>query len=612
MTLLHKLARLLRSAPKLKIKNQKQEIALIKRRISIVIGLISFLTLVLIIRLIDLQFIHHHYYQTQSNNNQINFKPLPPKRGIIFDRNGNVLAKNKPVYNLTVNPEQTHNLEQEVNRLQSLIHITPSEMQHFHQQLKLHRRFDNVQLKLQLNAAQVATIAAHHQQLPGFNVKAQLIRYYPKGRAFAHIIGYVGQLNKQDLNQVNRSNYAGSHYIGKTGIEAFYENLLHGQIGHKQVETDASGEVIRTLDVSPPQHGSNIYLTIDSQLQQATYKALKNHQSAAVAIQPQTGQVLAMASSPSFNPNDFVKGISQKHYQRLLHAKGQPLYNRNIHGLYAIGSTVKPFIALEGLDTGTITPDYTIKDPGWFKIPGTKHVFHDWLRSGHGKVDLNKAITVSCDTYFYHLAYKLGIHSIDHILRQFGFGQKTGIDLPRELTGTVPSPRYKRQHLGKHWYTGDTINTGIGQGYSQATPLQLARATAILANRGKRFKPTLLYGVSPDSGSWIHTPAQKQKPIQLKKDEYWQDVIHAMQNVVPHGTGHRFGNPPYSVAAKTGTAQVVSHNDKTKAHRDISNSIFIAFAPVKHPQIAVAVVTEHEKGASVSIARDIIDNYLLS
>ena len=531
---------------------------------------------------------------------------------MIFDRNGRVLAKNKPVYNLTVNPDQTQDLDQELQTIQSLIPLSPSEITQFQQRLKLHRRFENVQLKLQLNEAQMATIAAHHHQLPGIEVKAQLIRYYPLGKQLAHVIGYVGHLSQQDLQHVDRANYAGSHYIGKTGIEAYYEDLLHGQTGHNQIETDASGEVVRTLNIKPAQSGTNIYLTIDSQLQKAVYKALKGHRSAAVVIQPQTGDILAMASTPSFNPNKFVTGLSQKHYKHLLHGPSRPLYNRNIHGLYAAGSTVKPFIALKGLNTKTITPDYTIDDPGWFKIPGSQHVFHDWLRSGHGKVDLKRAITVSCDTYFYHLAYKLGIQAIDDILRQFGFGQKTGVELPHELSGTVPSPQYKRQHLGKQWYTGDTINTGIGQGYSQATPLQLAQATAILANRGKHYKPNLIYGLTPNSNDWIPIKPTQESSIKLDKDQYWDDIIEAMQNVVPNGTGHRFGDPPYSVAAKTGTAQVISHRDKTKAHKDISNSIFIAFAPVNEPKLAIAVVTEHEKGVSVSIARQIMDNYLLS
>lgn len=612
MAFWQKLLRLLRPAPKLKIKNQKQETQLIHYRIWTVITIIALLTIILLIRLLDLQLVHYHYYQTQSHQNQINIKPIPPKRGLILDRNGRVLAKNKPVFNLIINPSEAHNLDHELAILKSLINLSPSEVQNFHQQLKLHRRFENIQLKLQLNPAQVARVAANHHRLPGIDIKAQLIRYYPLGSQLAHVIGYVGRLTAKDLKHINRSNYASTHYIGKTGIEAYYEQQLHGRTGHKEVETDANGEAIHTSKIKAAQSGDDIYLTIDSQLQKAVQKALSGYRGAAVVIQPQTGDILAMVSTPSFNPNKFVHGLTNKDYQKLLKSSGRPLYNRNVHGQYAIGSTVKPFIALQGLNTGTITPDYTIDDPGWFKIPGTQHIFHDWLRSGHGKVDLNRAITVSCDTYFYHLAYKLGIKSIDNILKQFGFGQKTGIELPTELNGTVPSPQYKRQHLGKRWYTGDTINTGIGQGYSQATPLQLAYATATLANRGQKIKPSLLYGIQSQQKGWQGNPIKKEGTIQMKDQHYWQDVIKAMQNVVPNGTGHRFGDPPYPVAAKTGTAQVISHRDKTQAHRDISNSIFIAFAPVKHPKIAVSAIVEHDPGASVSVARQIMDSYFLN
>lgn len=605
------LRQLIRSQPDLKLKDQHYEFRLIKRRVITVLFIMLLLVTLLATRLIYLQLIQHHYYQTQSRDNQINVRPIPPKRGLIYDRNGRVLAKNKPVYNLVVNPQKTQNLQKELNRLKQLIDLSPADLQSFYQQLKLHRRFHTIQLKLQLNAVQVSKIAAHHRQLPGFEVKAQLIRYYPQGQQLAHIVGYVGRLDQHDLQQVNRANYAATHYIGQTGIEAYYEKLLHGQTGHKKVETDASGHVIRTLSITPARAGTNIYLTIDSQLQKVAQNALQPYHGAAVAIQPSTGQILAMASNPSFNPNHFVHGMSHQQYQHLLHTSGRPLYNRNIHGLYAMGSTVKPFIALQGLNTGTITPDYTINDPGWFKIPGTKHVFHDWLRSGHGKVDLKKAITVSCDTYFYNLAYHLGIKPIDQILRDFGFGHKTGVDLPGELSGTVPSPQYKRQHLNKPWYEGDTINTGIGQGYSLATPLQLAYATTILANRGRRIQPTLLFGYQPTNKPWRATPAlKKASPLTLKHDKYWREVINAMGNVIPHGTGHRYGHPSYSIAAKTGTAQVVSHRDKTQAHQDISNSIFIAFAPIKHPKIAVAVVVEHHPGASVVVARHIINAYL--
>lgn len=600
------------------IKNSVKEMLLLKRRIIAISIIITILTILLAGRLFTLQVMQNKYYTTLSTLNSIDLKPIEPRRGIIYDRNGIILAKNIPAFSLMVVPNKTQNLNQAITELNEIIPLGANDLEQFHRQLKQHRRFEEIPLKLKLTEEEAAKFAVNSFRFPGFSVQIKLIRQYPLEEIFAHVIGYVGRINTRELNKIDTANYAATNFIGKVGIEKYYESQLHGSVGYQKVETDASGKTIRTINTTPPTPGNNLYLTIDSSLQQIAVKALAKHNGAVVAIQPDTGEILAIASNPNYDPNTFINGISYRDFQQLQHNKNHPLYNRPLRGLYPPGSTIKPFIAIEGLKTNTITAAQRVFDPGWYQIPNTAHIFHDWKKNGHGWVNLSKAIIESCDTYFWKLANALGIRQIDDILNQFNFGIQTGIDMQEELSGNVPSPEWKLKHNGQAWFKGDTANAGIGQGYIEATPLQLATATSILANRGMHFKPHLLYATQLPDNTVVKTQPTEEAPVVLNNPKNWEIVINAMSQVVTGMTGYRFGpKPPYTVAAKTGTAQLVNLqyaeinniHEIPKNLRD--NSVFITFAPIEHPKIALAIVSENST-ESPHIAREILDYYLLN
>ena len=448
------------------------------------------------------------------------------------------------------------------------------------------------------------------------SVQATLLRTYPLSNAMSSVLGYVGRINERELQTVDATNYAATNFIGKLGIEKYYEKELHGTVGYRQVETDAGGQAVRILKNIPSVSGKNLYLTIDSRLQLAAQKALGKNHGAVIAIQPSTGQILALVSNPSYDPNLFVNGISQKDFNQLQNDPAHPLYNRTLRGLYPPGSTIKPFIATEALNANITNTEFTLFDPGWYKLPNSSHVFHDWKPDGHGWVNISKAIIESCDTYFYDLSHKMGIDRIDDILGQFGFDKPTGIDMGEELAGNIPSPEWKMKNRGLPWYPADTILSGIGQTFMQVTPVQLAAATATLANHGVRFRPQLLFATQADDEQIIYTQPITETPIVLKQDIYWQTIINAMQNVIIEGTGYSFGHTSYSVAAKTGTAQVVNTRENYNAADEIpiqlrNNSVFIAFAPIQNPKIAISVVIENSHDA-IRISREIMDSYLLN
>jgi len=600
----------------LSLRNTVRELRLFKNRLIITACIILLLAFSLLARLFYLQITQHRYYATLSMANQINLVPIPPQRGLIYDRNGILLARNIPVFSLMVTPDKTINLQEELKQLNAIIPISDTELKEFNRQAREHRRFQQIPLKIKLSELQIAVFSVNRYRFPGFSVEANLVRDYPYGEAFAHVLGYVGRINVEELQTLDPSNYAETNYMGKTGVEKSYEDVLHGTVGYQKVETDASGEVVRTLGVVPPKAGKDLYLTIDSSLQITAENALNGAKGAIVAMDPNTGEILAMVSEPSFDPNIFVQGISQQDYSTLAQDPSHPLYNRTIRGLYAMGSTIKPFIGLEALDIGATNPNYKIFDQGWFKIPNYSHIFHDWKKGGHGWVNLHTAIAQSCDTYFFNLAYNMGITPIENVLTQFGFGQKTGVDLPGELAGNVPSPTYKKRATGERWYKGDTVNSVIGQGFSQVTPLQLATATSIMAARGIRHQPYLLYATQLGQQKIIQQPSQILAPIQLAHPENWGIILEAMEAVVKEGTGHGYGQTTYTVAAKTGTAQVrsiyIPEGQKAANEAETPHSIFIAFAPADKPQIAVAVIVEHSPGAAVIVARKVIDAYLLT
>lgn len=602
------------------IKNHYHEIQLTVRRALFAIFLICLLVGALAARLAYLQIYKNDMYATLATNNWLDLVPIEPTRGLIFDRNGVLLAENIPVFSLDVIPNQVQDMDKSLAMLSKIIPLSDNDLSQFRKQVKQHRRFEEIPLRLRLTDLEVAQFAENQFRFPGFSVKARLMRHYPYGESFSHVIGYVGRINTQELNEIDQVNYSASHYIGKLGIEKYYEEELHGKVGYEQVENDASGKAVRVLKELRGVPGKNIYLTIDSGLQFAAENALKGHRGAIVAIQPATGQVLAMVSQPGYDPNIFVLGINQKDYHSLQTSLDRPLYDRALRGLYPLASTIKPYLALEGLESGTVNPDYTISDPGWFQLRNSSHKFHDWRKHGHGIVDINRAIMSSCDVYFFELGVRMGIRRIDHILTQFGFGAPTGIDLDDELSGTVASPDWKRKMRGASWYEGDTVISSIGQGYMQATPLQLANAVSTLANRGRRFMPYLLLGEQMPGGNYTLQQPIPLDPVVLTNKEAWDVVIEAMEDVVvePQGTAHRYGqNHPYTIAAKTGTAQVIAkrgnpdqEDDQSKLpERFRDHHLFIAFAPVDNPQIAVAIISENSSIA-IETARDMFDYYL--
>lgn len=601
------------------VKHDRFESQLHHFRLSLLIAFLIILSLVLVLRLAYLQFSQFKRYATLSLKNQMSILPIAPPRGVILDKNGVILADNAPVYVLEIIPERIKNLDDTLQKLKALLpSITQDDIDNFIHARKQHHAYDPIPFKLKLSQEDVAIFASNQYQFPGISIKARLMRYYPLGATTAHLLGYVGRINEQELQQFDNANYRATNFIGKAGIEKYYENLLHGQVGYQLVETDVSGRTLRILSKQPPISGAKLYLTIDARLQQAAFLALEDKRGAVVAMSPHNGDILAMVSSPSYDPNLFVNGISNQDYQLLANSPDRPLYNRAVRGLYPPASTIKPFIAITGLEKGTITADTKIYDPGWYKLPGVSHSYRDWKRTGHGIVNLKRAITVSCDPYFYQLGNKIGISAIEDMLVQFGFGQLTHVDLFEEAPGLVPSPNWKRRTKGAHWYPGDTLITSIGQGFMLASPLQLANATASLSQHGQRFRPHLLGQTVRDHGDIHAFKPVEEYPVQLKDDEYWTIVSDAMQDVIAsnEGTaGYRYGRTtPYTIAAKTGTAQVFSGDQyEKKQYSDIpialrNHTLFIAFAPVENPEIALAVLVENDSSA-VSIARKVIDAY---
>ena len=601
------------------LKNNLSETYWFTRRVLIIGIIISLMMIFIIGRLIQLQVLQKQHFTTLSAKNQLDLLPIVPNRGLIYDRNGVLLAENIPVYSLEVLPEHTTNLHDNVAAMTKLIHITPNNLRKFHKALKRRRPSEAVVLRLKLTKEEAAMFYVNQHRFPGFSINSHMIRHYPKKEIMTHSLGYVGRVNEKDLKDPT---YANFNYIGKTGIEKYYEAALRGTLGYEQVESDARGRIIRTIKKTNPIAGNNLYLTIDSKLQEIAQKALADERGAVVAIEPSTGDVLAMVSNPSFDPNAFVTGINTEDYQKLQKTPGNPLYNRSVRGQYAPGSTLKPFISLDAIDKKYISPYTKIFDDGTYMVPGSHHVFRDWLETGHGFVDVTKAIIVSCDTYFYNLTEKMGIKAIDSILQKFGFGVHTGIDLNNEHIGLLASPVQKRRQTNTSWYKGDTVNSIIGQGFMLTTPLQLAFATATMANRGEIHPPHLVHHIELGNAQpdiLITTPTSR---FSLDNPKNWDIIINAMQKVItstkPAGTGFRFGrHPGYTVAAKTGTAQVFRDKSGKRHHNQLAlvkklrdNGFFIAFAPVKDPKIAIAVVVEHNIPLGPTIARKIFDQYL--
>ncbi|MGI2156001.1 penicillin-binding protein 2 [Shewanella baltica] len=596
------------------------EASLFKRRALFTFFCVFALLSVLVTNLYHLQVESYKDYETRSNDNRIRVVPIAPSRGLIYDRNGVLLAENLPFYSLDLVPEKISNMSETLDELGKLIEISEDERETFTEALKFHRRFKPLTLKNQLTEEQVAIFSVNQHKFPGISVEAGLKRNYPYGAQITHVLGYVGKINTRDRAQLERSdlwkNYAATKDIGKQGIEKFYESLLHGKPGHLEEEVNNRGRAIRTLKIVPPEPGQDIYLTLDLKLQQKAVELLTGLRGSIVAIDPRDGGVLAMVSSPSYDPNQFVQGINNKDYSALLNDKSRPLINRATQGQYAPASTIKPHLGLLGLDEKVITESTRVWDPGFWQIPGVERKYRDWKRWGHGWVNVYSAITESCDTFFYELAYKVGVDHIARFMEQFGFGQNTGIDIFEESSGNMPSKEWKRLKYNQAWYIGDTISVGIGQGYWTATPLQLANAVGIMANKGRRFPPHLLRSIK-DNTAKIDSPINELPPIELKNPRNWNIINEAMRQ-----TAHksRFTDATYTAAMKTGTAQVIGVAENTKydatkiAEHFRDNALVVAYAPFEDPKIVLAVVMENAGwgGANAGpVARAMLDEYML-
>jgi len=573
-----------------------------KKRITIASAIIIFLTLLLFMRLFYLQVIKHQYYTNLSRKNEIALMTIPPQRGLIYDRHGNIIAQNKRMYTLTIMPNRIKNLKDTLTKLNQIIPLSPIIEQSLYHQLHNHYETSPIPVKTALSADEVAKFLVNKWQFKAISLQKKLIRDYPYGSLFAHVVGYVGHINTKMAHKLNINNDKHMYFVGKTGIEKYYDTSLRGQMGYEQIETDARGKKIRVIKKKQPIPGNNLYLTIDTHLQAFITKTMANR-TGAVVVTTMSGQILALVSTPTFNPNLLVQGINKKQYDDLVYNSAKPLYNRITRGLYAPGSTIKPLLALAALSYHVIDFNYQIFDPGYFKLPGNQHIYHDWKIGGHGWVNVTKAIVQSCDTFFFNLGYHMGIKLIDKVLYDFGFGQPTGIDLPYEASGVRPSPQWKMMTYGKRWYLGDTVNLAIGQGYLLVTPIQLAFATEILANRGQKNRLHLCLASKnqhqlqqPCVSSQLTIPHQMSSMDSniLQDSKAWQTIQDAMHQVISRsGSGWGFGIPRnYTVAAKTGTAQVSSIRFSSNKYTHVPKKLrpdswVIIFAPYQHPEIAL-------------------------
>jgi len=601
------------------IRDHSAEANLFARRAFVGFVFVLGLVAVLLSNLYTIQVEDHQDYQTRSNDNRIKVIPIAPNRGLIYDRNGVLLAENKPVYNLEVIPEEVDDLDVSLDQISKIIAITEQDKQDFLKDIKHTRRFKSQVLKARLDETEVAKFSVNQHKFPGFSIEARLARYYPFGDTLTHALGYVAKLNRKELNQLEQedraTNYRATHDIGKLGLEKYYEETLHGKVGSQRVEVNNRGRVIRTLSMTQPQPGSDLVLTLDVGLQQIAQHALKDMRGAVVVMDAKDGGVLALYSNPSYDPNLFVHGISSKNYKALLN-QDRPLINRTTQGRYAPASTVKPLMAVLALEENIVNESTSMWDPGFFQIPNVEHKWRDWKRWGHGHVDVYKAIEESCDTFFYDAAYRLGITKISDFMARFGYGDLSGIDIHEETTAILPSKEWKEGRFKESWWRGDTISVGIGQGYWTATPIQIANATNILVNRGINHPPHLVQVVKKDNDV-IQINNEEKPPVILKDPRHWQVSLDAMHNTVQKisGTAHKaFKGTNYDSAGKTGTAQIVSiaqgerYDAESLRERQRDNTIYIGFAPYSDPKIVVSVVLENNHGG-IQIARQLMDYY---
>jgi len=603
-----------------KISNIKKERKVLKNRVILASGFMLVMLFLVISRMYNLQITQHKHFTEEALGNQMQILPVTPVRGDILDRNGKFLATNKLSYRLTITPEKVDNLNDIFIELQLLELINDDDIEQFNKNMVRYKKFHSIPIKFSLSEEDVAIILAG-EQLLGVDIEPYFHRIYPYGKSSSHLIGYVSSMSQKDKDGYDKENYTGTAFVGKSGIEKYYENLLHGQSGKKQIERNVAGRVIDTQIIEAAIPGQDVYLNVDLDLQLEAELLLENKRGALALINVKNGAVIALVSTPTFNPNWFSDGISVKQYQQLTQNQDMPLFDRSIKGLYPPGSTIKPMIALAGLELNKISITDSVFCPGYYKLADYSRKFNDWKKYGHGHVEVTEAIAQSCDVFFYDLAYKLGIDNIHHSLSYFQFGKETGVDLPGELSGILPSREWKKINKNEPWYRGETLNIGIGQGFFNASPLQLAVATAAIANRGKLLKPQVLMRTQTKNGDTYEEDNNPARQIPIKNINNWEIIIEGMKQTIygKLGTGRRLNlDLDYTLAGKTGTAQVFGldpeeeyiaekYEEKLRDH-----ALFIAFAPIEDPKVAVAIIVENAGSGSskaAPIAKSLLDVY---
>ncbi|WP_286816629.1 penicillin-binding protein 2 [Marinobacter sp. UBA3607] len=604
-------------------KDTVAERRLFQRRALVMLVLVMLALGGLLARMYQLQIVEHEIYTTLSDKNRVQVQSVPPPRGLVYDRNNLLLAENRPVFSLTLVPERIGSMDETLARLTEILSISDEDIERFQRRLNEPRRpFQEIPLSYDLNEEEIARMAVHRHRFPGVEVKAELVRYYPHSELTAHALGYVGRINRNELQRIDPVNYAGTNYIGKSGVERFYEKVLHGKVGYQHVETNARGRILRVLERENPVPGEDLQLHLDLRLQRKAHELLEGRRGAIIAIEPATGGILALASVPGFDANKFVTGISVKDYRDLSESIDKPLFNRALRGQYPPGSTIKPMMAVAALDSGVTTRERTIWDPGYFQLKESGRRYRDWKRTGHGWVDLMDSVAESCDVYFYQIGVEMGVDVMYDYLSRFGFGEDATLDVAGALSGLLPSRDWKRAVRSEPWYPGDSVNMSIGQGFFLATPLQLATATALIANRGEWVEPRLLKDIRGDRPVEEFLPASTHKPLDLKNPDDWEYVVDTMEEVM-HGTrGTARGaaaGASYRMAGKTGTAQVFSLGEDEEydaeeiRERLRDHALFVGFAPTDDPKIAVAIIVENGGGGSsvaAPVARGLFDAWL--
>lgn len=613
------------SKSQLKDPIQENQTFLVRWRLLLILALA--LIVVLLSRMAYLQVFQYDLYTLRSERNRTSVEAIPPTRGLIFDRKGKLLADNLPSYSLTLTKELAPDYRLVITRICHLLELAANcEQELLERSLQRRRPFEPELLLDQLTEEQIAKIAVNRHLLPGVDVAAHLLRNYPGGAAMSHALGYVGRISEEDLAQLDKGAYSGTHYLGKTGVERFYEQQLHGQVGYRKIETNARGRIIQVIEYEHPNPGTDLILHLDADLQHKIYDLMDERRAAVVAIEPSSGGILALVSSPGYDPNVFIGMLGAGEFNSLLRDQNQPLFDRASRGQYAPGSTIKPHLGIAALDNNVITRDFQLVDKGYYQLPNDTRLYRNWRRGGHGEVNLARAIAVSNNTFFYNLAYNLGIDLMSEFMLKFGFGKATALDIHAAREGLLPNREWKLAQRKEIWFPGETLSTGIGQGYWLTTPLQLATSTAVLANRGRWVAPRILAGTHPatELSKLLPQAADKQADLVLKDAENWDYIFQAMTDVMHgfEGTARFSGQGSnYLIAGKTGTSQVYSlSQERTTDNRELpehlrDHAVYIGFAPVDNPQIALAIVVENAGGGSqvaAPLARQIFDFYLES